>query len=148
MKTSNLDEMQEQKLLKIEHNGYWLAWTGLLAAILIQGCLGGTFRELIGELVVLLLICLYLVVDCLRNGIWDRRLKANWKTNLIGSLIAGTVVGVFSLLRSTAYGYVDSALDAVLITLLPGGFTFALTFAAMTLSTWLYRRRRQKLDQE
>ena len=32
---SNLDEMQEQKMLKIEHNGYWLGFWGLLAAILI-----------------------------------------------------------------------------------------------------------------
>ena len=36
---SNLDEMQEQKMLKIEHNGYWLGFCGLLVAILI--ILGG-----------------------------------------------------------------------------------------------------------
>ena len=30
MKKSNLDEMQEQELLKIEHNGCWLAFWGLL----------------------------------------------------------------------------------------------------------------------
>ena len=30
MKKSNLDEIQEQELLKIEHNGCWLAFWGLL----------------------------------------------------------------------------------------------------------------------
>ena len=33
---SNLDELQELKLLKIEHNGCWLAFWGLLAVILTQ----------------------------------------------------------------------------------------------------------------
>ena len=31
-KNSNLDERQEQTLLRIEHNGCWLAFWGLLAA--------------------------------------------------------------------------------------------------------------------
>ena len=34
-KKSNLDEMQEQELLKVEHNGCWIAFWGLLAAIYI-----------------------------------------------------------------------------------------------------------------
>ena len=33
---NRLDEMQEQKLLKIEHNGCWLAFYGLAAVIMIQ----------------------------------------------------------------------------------------------------------------
>ena len=35
-KKNNLDEMQEQELLKIEHNGYWLAFWGLLTAIVAE----------------------------------------------------------------------------------------------------------------
>ena len=35
MKKTNLDEMQELKLLKIEHNAYWFCFTGLLAAIAV-----------------------------------------------------------------------------------------------------------------
>ena len=33
---NNLDEMQEQKLLKIEHNGMWFALWGLIIAIIVQ----------------------------------------------------------------------------------------------------------------
>lgn len=48
---NNLDEMQEQKLLKIEHNGVWFTFWGLLFAILIQVVLGGKdlFRNIVGE---------------------------------------------------------------------------------------------------
>ena len=35
-KKSNLDERQEQGLLKIEHNGCWLAFWGLLIAMLFR----------------------------------------------------------------------------------------------------------------
>ena len=38
-KKINLDETQENKLLKMEQSGYWLIFCGLLAAILI--ILGG-----------------------------------------------------------------------------------------------------------
>ena len=37
MKKNNLDEMQEQELLKIEHNGCWLAFWGLLAVMAACG---------------------------------------------------------------------------------------------------------------
>ena len=46
---SNLDELQELKLLKIEHNGCWLAFWGLLAVILTQIAIGnetGSFRRM------------------------------------------------------------------------------------------------------
>ena len=35
-KKSNLDEMQELELLKIEHNGCWLAFWLLLASLIVQ----------------------------------------------------------------------------------------------------------------
>lgn len=34
-KKINLDEMQEQELLTVEHNGCWIAFWSLLAAIII-----------------------------------------------------------------------------------------------------------------
>ena len=33
---SNLDEMQEQKLLRIEHNGFWIGFWGLVLAMAVQ----------------------------------------------------------------------------------------------------------------
>ena len=37
---SNLDERQELKLLKIEHNGCWIAFWGLLIVMAIQMIVG------------------------------------------------------------------------------------------------------------
>ena len=42
---SNLDELQELKLLKIEHNGCWLAFWGLLAVILTQIAIGNDSKH-------------------------------------------------------------------------------------------------------
>lgn len=146
MKKSNLDEMQEQKLLKLEHNGYWLAYAGLIVAILIQGILGGSIREIAGEIVVLLVICLYLIWGCLKHGIWDRRLKANWKTNCLLSLLPGVVMGAFFAIRCA--GSSDAVGFLLVIGLIPAVFTFVLCFAALSVCTALYKKRREKLDKE
>ena len=76
-KTRNrLDEMQEQKLLRIECRGCWFAFWALLASIFIQQFLFGVgdFKQIAGEasrklssfsvyvaivLIVLMIICLF-----------------------------------------------------------------------------------------
>lgn len=52
-KNSKLDEMQEIKLLKIEHYGFWAMFGGLLAAAAIQSALGADIQQYAGELIVL-----------------------------------------------------------------------------------------------
>lgn len=146
MKKSNLDEMQEQALLRIEHTGCWLAFWGLLAAMAIQGILGAGIRELAGEWIVFMGLALYLAVSCLHKGIWDRKLKANWKTNLIVSLIAGIGVGVFDAVLFLRYDMQWPGL--ALIAVIPAVITFVLCFAALTVSAAIYKKRREKLDRE
>lgn len=146
MKKSNLDEMQEQALLRIEHNGCYLAFWALLAAMAVQCVMGAGVRELAGEWIVFMGLALYLVVSCLRHGIWDRKLKANGKTNLAVSLLAGIAVGIFD-----AAVYLRNAqewLDLVLITIIPAVITFLLCFGALSFCATLYKKRREKLDQE
>ena len=92
MKKNKLDEMQEQKLLKIEHNGMWIAFWGLLAAILFQTIFEkGNFT---GEWIVFMVMSLYTLFACIKNGIWDRRLEPNLKTNLLISIIPSAIVGI------------------------------------------------------
>ena len=95
---SNLDEMQEQELLKIEHNGCWLAFWGLLIAMIVQSFAYGNmdYKTLAGEWIVFMVLALYLAFACVRRGIWDRKLAMNTKTNLIVSAIAGIVMGIFN----------------------------------------------------
>ena len=48
---SNLDERQELKLLKIEHNGCWIAFWGLLIVMAIQMIVGNdSIKNLAGEI--------------------------------------------------------------------------------------------------
>ena len=145
MKKSNLDEMQEQALLKIEHNGCWLAFWGLLAAMALQMVMRVPGRQMLGEWIVFMALSLYIVIACLRKGIWDRHLKANWKTNLIVSLLAAVATGIFVILSNP---YLSEPLDYVLVAGLTGGFTFVLCFAALSVCTQLYRNPRNKLDKE
>ena len=145
MKKSNLDEMQEQALLKIEHNGCCLAFWGLLAAMALQMVMRVPGRQMLGEWIVFMALSLYIVIACLRKGIWDRHLKANRKTNLIVSLLAAVAAGIFVTLSNP---YLSEPLDYVLVAGLTGGFTFVLCFAALSVCTKLYRNRRNKLDKE
>ena len=145
MKKSNLDEMQEQALLKIEHNGCWLAFWGLLAAMALQMVMRVPGRQMLGEWIVFMALSLYIVIACLRKGIWDRHLKANWKTNLIVSLLAAVATGILVTLSNP---YLSEPLDYVLVAGLTGGFTFVLCFAALSVCAKLYRNRRNKLDKE
>lgn len=145
MKKNNLDEMQEQELLRIEHYGCWLAFWGLLVAMAVQMVLRVPGRQMLGEWIVFMALSLYIAIACLRKGIWDRRLKANWKTNLSVSLLAAVATGILVTLSNP---YLSEPLDYVLVAGLTGGFTFVLCFFALSISMKLYKKRREKLDQE
>lgn len=144
---SNLDEMQEQKLLKIEHNGYWLGFWGLLAAILIQSALDpGNIRAMVGEFVVFTLMGAYMVLDCIRNGIWDRKLKPNWQTNLKLSLLAGVLFGVYQAVR--VYLRLHLLLGAAVTLVISAVMLFVLCFGGLQIASALTKRRKQHLEDE
>ena len=146
-KKNNLDEMQEQKLLKLESRGFWLLWWGLLAAMAVQLLVYGVeaFHLLLGEWAVFMLSSVYVTAACVRQGLWDRKLKPNFKTNLLMSLLAGVVSGGFMGIYSyRSFG----AAEAVFWTVaLVGGCTFLLCLLALSLSAAAYKKRRQKLDE-
>lgn len=145
---NNLDEMQEQKLLRIEHNGAWFAFWGLLIAILIQSLNGGAneFRNIIGELVVFLGLDLYLLVACMKNGIWDRKLRANTKTNIIVSLVGGTVVGLLYFISS--YLKYHKLLGSIATGIIMLSMTAILTFIALSACVSIYKKRVKKLEED
>lgn len=146
-KKNNLDEMQEQKLLKLESRGFWLIWWGLLAAMAVQLLVYGVeaYHLLLGEWVVFMLSSVYVTVACVKQGLWDRTLKPNFKTNLLMSLLAGVVFGGFMGAYSyRSFGAVEAAFWTVALV---GGCTFVLCLLALSLSTAAYKKRRQKLDE-
>lgn len=144
---SQLDEMQEQKLLKIEHTGFWLAFWSLLATILVQLALyPGDQRAVAGEFVVFFLMGIYLTLGCIKNGIWDRKLKPNWQTNLKLSLLAGCLFGLYQAVR--VYLQFHLFLGAAVVLVLTALFTTAICFAGVQIAATLTKKRKQHLENE
>ncbi len=145
---SELDERQELVLLRIESRAFWIAYALLLAAILIQSALTGfDLKIMAGEWICFMVVCIYVAVECLRNGIWDRHLKPNARTNFLGSLIAGAIFGaiVFLSIRFRLSQSVSTSLAAGAMS---GGAVFVLSFAALSMAAARVKKTRQKLDEE
>lgn len=145
---NNLDEMQEQTLLKIESRGMWIAFYGLVLSLLVRVLIGGeqVGRSILGESILLLILSLYIVISCLRHGIWDRKLRPTPKTNLILSVAAGVAVGIAVSVRS--YLNYHAAIGSAAVFLFCAGMTFVLCFIAMTACAKLYEKKKSKLEAE
>ena len=143
---NRLDEMQEQKLLQIEHNGCWLAFWGLGIALVVQWCLGAEQREVAGEWIVFVCLSLYITIACLKNGIWDRKLDPTPKVNLFASLLAGVIVGI--VFFSTSYAEYHALLGSIATGIFMLGVTAGICFAAISAVAALYRKKVEKLETE
>ena len=84
---NNLDEMQDQKLLKMEEYGFWIMFWALAIAIVVQLIIGSTFKEVIGEIAVLFIGSIYIAVTSLKNGLWTRTSTPSMKGNAITSIV-------------------------------------------------------------
>ena len=143
---NNLDERQELKLLKIEHNGCWMAFWGLLLAMLIQLLAGNDgIRNLAGEWVVFMCLTFYLMVSCIKNGIWDRKLKPSFRNNLIASSIAAVVVGIIWFVIS--YRNYHKLAGSIATGIIMFASIEILCLAALMISSRIYKKRLQKLEE-
>ncbi|MDO4669674.1 MAG: hypothetical protein Q4A63_07630 [Butyricicoccus pullicaecorum] len=147
MKKTNLDEMQEQKLLKIEHIGFWLGFWGLAVIIYIQIAMGNnSFAYIGGEVVILSIMSLYVVADCIRNGIWDRKRNPTLKNNLIASLIAGLAAGGFWFVVSYSnYHMLANSFLTFTIVFLS---VSVLALAALMITSAIYQHKKHQLDRQ
>ncbi len=149
MKKNNLDEMQEQKLLKIERNGCWLASLGLFIAILVQSIMSGgnvDFKTIGAESSVFMVLAVYMCIACLRAGIWDRRLHPNGRTNFIVSAVTGAVVGIiWAVVKYIQYGSIAGSL-AVAVWMFCSAAV--LCFFALSLCAAMLKKRTEALERE
>ncbi|MBQ9928702.1 MAG: hypothetical protein IJO65_12105 [Lachnospiraceae bacterium] len=146
---NNLDEMQEQKLLHIERNGCWFSFWPLFISLMVQTIVFDDFNNfyyVAGEWIIFMCLALYLGIACMKNGIWDRRFKADAPTNLVFSLIAGVVV--FVVIGLITYKRSGMLAGSVATGVIAGGFTFVLCAASMFACTVIYKKRVAKLESE
>ena len=89
-KRNQLDERQEQIVLKIEHNGCWFAFWALLVALFVeQFIFGFDFKYIAGEWIIFMILAVYLCGACLKNGIWDRHLRCRRKCHPVSGTSGG-----------------------------------------------------------
>lgn len=145
---NNLDEMQEQKLLQIEHNGCWFAFWGLLASMIVQNFMYDSvdFAYVGGEWIVFMCLALYLGFGCIKNGIWDRRYKADTATNLMFSLVAALIAGALNFVKF--YQSSDMLGGSIASGFVVAVFVFVICFAVLMISAEAYKRRIAKMEAE
>ena len=145
-KTTNvLDERQEADLLQIERTGCWLAFWGLLISIMVQTILG--VSDITGEWIIFMCLCLYIVIECLRKGIWSRSFNPSAKSNviasLLGSVVFGIVVGLTAYMRKP---------EAWKVAIGCGAFTFVMLFVilfiTLSFTALAFKKQEEKLNAE
>ena len=141
-----LDERQENVLLKIEHLTCWVGFWGLLVVLSVQTFfLGYSVKETAGELIVFALMAITLLAGCISQGIWDRHLALSWKVNVLASALAGAIVVVLNIL-ATYYRF-GHLFDWIVYPILFGS-CFILTFALLSLCSFLTKKRQDALEKE
>lgn len=145
-KPNILDEMQENKLLKIEGAGFWLAFAGLLAAIVVQVLVRPDLRQIAGELAIFFIMSIYLIVMCLKNGLWSKAPAPSIKGSVISSVIASVAIGAILIVRSQLILRRGFSEQFAVLLLLSMAIVFGGCFATLEVMRAVYWRRRGKLD--
>lgn len=144
-----LDERQEQELLHIEKRGFWILYIMLAVALLVEMCLGFTWRQVAAEGICFFGISVYIVGSCIYKGIWDRKLKPDGRTNLLvslaGGIVSATVTTVMTAVRYPVEGH--RLMQAVLTFAINFVFTFMLCMVLLTFCTSIYRHRAKELEE-
>ena len=119
---NRLDEMQEQKMLRIEHNGCWLAFWGLVIALFAQLIYYGPdcADKIIGEFVMFMCLAIYIAAG-----------------------VVGGIVRFLILFR--AYQSVEACGAAGVIT---GINIFIICFVVLSISLLVYKWRENHAERD
>lgn len=143
---NNLDERQMQQYLNVSTAAAWTAYGMLCGAVVVQQALGADFKQIAGETVSLLTLCVVMCAGYLKNGIWDKSQSFSMKKNVFISLIAAVAVGgaagisSYRKYQKAAGSLATFAVIAILI------FIFAM--GAICLAWILYEKRQKQLEQQ
>lgn len=146
-KKNNLDEFQEQKLLYIEKDSFWTLYFLLAAAFIVQLAAGCEPMDVLGEWVCFMIASLIIVVRCIKNGIWDRRMKPDRRTNFLMSVIAGTVVFLVTwMIFVRVHGF--SMKKSLTGSGIAAAATLVVTYVVMSIMGRVYKKRLKHLEEK
>ncbi len=140
--------MQELNMLHTEQTGFWLIFSGLVLAIVVQSLIyqEDMLKYTAGEYVVLLVGGIYVLISSIRKGLWSRRIPATLTTNLILSAAISAIFSVMlGIIKFSQYGSVATAVISAII------FFFSMTvlaFVVMAVLMRIYKKRSRKLEQD
>lgn len=143
-RTNRLDEMQNQKLMKLEEYGFWIMFWTLLASIVVQLILGCSLKEVLGEIVVFLIGSIYLTATTLKNGLWERTSTPSRKGNAAVSAVPAILIGIINVLKIIQNDKADT--KSILITIAISIVVYAGCFIILEVLRTAYNKRRTKLD--
>ncbi len=138
------DEMQDQKMLKLEEYGFWIVFWGLAVIILVQLVTGGTIRQIAGELAALFIGSVFITFTYLKNGLWTRNSTPTRKGNALTSIIPAVLLGVIHIIKIVKNQEIKT--NDILITVAVIAAAYAACFAVLELFRAVYQKRRSRLD--
>lgn len=145
-----LDERQEQELLHIEKRGFWILYFLLAVMVVAEKCMGMTRRETVAEEICFFGISIFIVGSCIHRGIWDRRLKADGRTNLLVSLVGGLICAVVTTVTIMTRYPVEGhrLMQGILTFVIYFMITFIMCLVLLTFCTSIYQRRKKTLEEQ
>ena len=130
--------------MRLEEYSYWIVFWALLASIVIQLMMGGTIKQVLGEIIVFLIASVYLSVTTLKNGIWTRTSEASRKGNAVVSIIPAVLIVAVNAFKMIQNNQLETN-----SMLLAAAFTIAAyigCFVILEVYRTTYNKRRKKLD--
>ena len=116
----------------------------LFVSIVVQLFTGAGIKQVIGELIVLLIGSIYLSFTTLRNGLWTITTTPSRKGNAITSIIPAVLLGMINLIRLVQKnGFTAKALLSVAAIMVAA---YAACFIILELFRVSYNKRRSELD--
>ena len=141
---NNLDEMQDQKLLKLEEYGFWVMFWALVLSIVIQLIVGSSIKEVLGEIIVLLIGSVYISVTTLKNGLWTRTSIPTRKGNALASIIPAVVICAIHIFKMIQNNRMET--KQLMITAAIAAAVYAGCFVILEAFRIAYNKRRAALD--
>ena len=146
MYRTNLDEQQEQKLLRIESRGFWMAYWGIMIVLFINMIFVDNPIAIYSLWALFMLLSIIVGVSCVKEGIWDRRLDMSKKTTALLSLAGALVfaaVGIIFLLQRRDLTYKTFIGLALLVSIL-----FLFLYVGLRVIARMVVKQQNKLNAE
>lgn len=139
---NKLDEMQEQKLTKIEAKNFWVLYWLLFASIIIQLIINPNFKSILPEFILLLISSAYLVFSCLKVNVWSRSFKPSLKSNILLSCLGGFIATIIQILSI----YIQHGIFAPQYQIFTFILTFALSFTLLSIASKFFNKKENIIE--